>query len=949
MSIFSILENISQKNPEKPALLAHGRRHINYSELCGEINQIASQLKNYGIKETDSIAIVLPNSPELALVTLGAMAIAIAAPTNPDYRETEYSLIFERLKPRLLITLADIEHPSKKAAFTLGIDILEIEIESSVSLINCKFTKLKSDADYSLMDMPALDNVALIMLTSGTTSKSKIVPLTHGNLLASAKNLEQSLRLTKNDRTLHFLPMFHIGGIVDVLLTPLISGGSVVCCKSFSAPEFFRDLKFFEPTWVQAVPIMIEEILLSKEDYFSENKSHSLKFLRSVSAPLSITLMQKFESEFKIPVIEIFGMTETAGVITSNPLPPKKRKPGSVGIPAGTDVKIINESGQALGPGQAGQVVVSGNNVMRGYLHELNDSTGLNLSGMLCTGDIGYFDSEGYLFLSGRIKDIINRGGEKISPMEVDRVLLNHPDLADAACFAVPHATLSEDIAAIVVMKENKLFDSEAILIFLRDQLAYFKIPRFIMPVEHVLRNNGKLQRAKLSELYAPSLIKNERVNIDFAKPESLVAKNIALIWGKILKKDAIGIYDNFFDIGGDSLKAASFINSMQQDWGETIYVSSIFDAPTIQLYEKYLHRHYPEICARMLGFSVTLKESSEAPVTMDMIDDLRKQIAHPKPTLNKPLRKNPRAVFVLSAPRSGSTLLRVMLAGNPKLFSPPELYLLSFDTMADRKSWYSGSLRFQLEGNVRALLELQKKSLEDAQKLISDLEKENVSVHEYYRILQDWLDERILTDKTPAYAISIDTLKRAEDCFDNPYYIHLVRHPYGMIRSFEEAKLEQLWYPRLFGEKVYGTNVFPYNRRQLAEMIWYILNENIIKFLHNIPSQRRISFHFEGIVSQPEKEMRRLCDGIGIPYEAGMINPQQEKSSRMTDGIHKESRMIGDPKFHKHNKINPAIADQWKLSYDSDFLSKQTFGLAKILGYEETIASVQQRTNLDL
>ncbi len=951
MSIYSTLTQLTQNCPAKPALLADGRLPLSYRDLQAQVNQIATKLRAMGIGPQDLVAITLPNGPEMAVVCLGVMSTAIAVPANPDYREVEYAEMFSRLKPCLLITLAGIDHPSKSAARASGLQLCELEVVAGAPAGSCILKGMPTTAMHlqAALPSPAVSDVALILQTSGTTSLPKIVPLTHGNLIASATNLQQSLQLDSSDCVLHFLPMFHIGGIVDVLLAPLLAGGSVVCCKSFATPDFFRDLLQFKPTWVQAVPIMIQEILSVKDDYSVALSTHTLKFLRSVSAPLSVSLMQTFEEKFRIPVIEIFGMTETAGVITSNPLPPLVRKPGSVGIPFGCEVNILDDAGAVLPFTKLGQVSVRGDNVMSGYQNDAEANAQTRIGDALYTGDIGYFDAEGYLYLAGRIKDIINRGGEKLSPLEVDRVLMSHPSLADAACYPVPHQSLGEEVAAIVVMKNDLPFDREALMAFLRERLAYFKIPRSLQAVNVIPRNNGKLQRAKLADQFKADFETYGSAASKFEAPQSPVAKMIAESWEKILKLDAIGIHDDFFNIGGDSLKAASFINDMQQKWGETIYVSSLFDAPTISSYEQFLRQHYPEVLARMLGSFVAPKQDDTPPVTAEMIATLRATIAHPAPSSRPAAKKNPRAIFVLSAPRSGSTLLRVMLAGNPKLFSPPELYLLSFDTMADRKTWYSGSQRFQLEGNIRALQELRNEPLEDIQKFIAALEEQNCTVQEYYRMIQEWLGDRILTDKTPAYAIDIETLQRAEDCFEDPYYIHLVRHPYGMIRSFEEAKLEQLWYPRLVGDKISGLDALPYKRKQLAEMVWFILNENILKFLENIPTHRQTNLRFEDMVSQPEKEMRLLCEKIGLEYEPGMVNPQQEKKNRMTDGIHQSSRMIGDPKFHQHSKIDPAIADQWKSVYESDFLAEPSLGLARTLGYEDTVASVLGRTELDL
>ncbi len=944
-TVFDGIDRQISRNPDAIALLAHARRPLTYSGLGEQISRAVTMLNALGISPGDRVAIVMPNGPELATVCLSVMANAVAVPLNPDYKQPEFESCFVRLAPKMLLTVAGSDHPARIAAEKAGLPVVDVAIsqEKPAGVFDL------SQATQQPLPGKTADHSghALILQTSGTTSRPKIVPLTHHNILASAVNLQKSLNLQSNDRVLHFLPMFHIGGIVDVLAAPLISGGSVICAQSFSAPEFFRDLETLTPTWTQTVPVMTREILQNVNAFPGVVNNHHLRFVRSVSAPLPIDLMRDFEQAFAIPLIEIFGMTETAGIITGNPLPPGKRKSGSVGLPMGMEVKIVDDKDKLLPRNQLGQVVVCGENLMQGYENEAEENVRLFTEAGFHTGDLGYFDDDGYLYLNGRIKDMINRGGEKVTPQEIDQVLLAHDEVADAACFAVPHPSLGEDVGALVVLKQGAVTAKGALLDFLREHLAFFKIPRILYFVDKIPRKNGKLQRALLTELYGGNVNEID-ARPDYEAPQSLLAKMLAALWARILKIEVVGMKDDFFQLGGDSLKAASFINELQQKWGDTIYVSSLFDASTLENYEKYLRLHYPELVARMLGEYVA-PQTMGAKVTADMINKLRAAISHPAPGMKPVIKKNPAAIFVLSPPRSGSTLLRVMLGGHPKLFSPPELYLLSFNTLADRKAWYSGSQRFQLEGNIRALMQIHNQPLEEIQRLLAELEEQQCPIQDYYRMMQEWLGGRILVDKTPAYAIDLETLQRAEAYFEKPLYVHLLRHPYGMIRSFEEAKLEQLWYPRLVGNDTGSLDALPYSRRQLAEMIWLILNQNIIRFLQDIPAERQFRIKFEDMVNRPEREMRAFCDKAGLQFFQSMLTPQEDREQRMTNGIHEISRMIGDPKFHQHKKIDAAVADQWKSQYEMDFLADDTVKLAVSLGYPETVTSVRGRKEIEL
>lgn len=954
-TFFERLTAVAAQTPAAPALTAHGREPLPYAGLRDHILTVLTALNGMGIGRGDRVAIVLPNGPEMATVCLSVMAGAVAAPMNPDFKQPEYETVFERLSPKVLIILAASDHPARAAALVHNIRILDVTIPANGKAGLFSLTNVTSPAAGTGGGLDPIlaqaDDTALVLQTSGTTAQPKVVPLSQRNLLTSAENLAKSLQLGAADRCLHFLPLFHIGGIVDVLAAPLLQGGTVFCSPSFSAGSFYRDLTAFRPTWTQAVPVMLEDMLTNAAAYPQAVAGQQLRFVRSVSAPLPVERMQAFEKAFAVPVIEIYGMTETAGVITSNPLPPGERKPGSVGISAGPEVRVVDQAGAILPAGQEGEVLVRGDNVISGYENAPQDNLLSFSDGWFRSGDLGHLDPDGYLFLTGRVKEMINRGGEKVSPFEVDQCLLAHPAVADAAAFAVPHPQLGEDVAVLVVVQPGQKTTKEELTTYLRARLAFFKIPRVLLFVESVPRGaNGKLQRKLLAEKYADAL-ETGRVwsRPVFVAPASPVAKMLARTWADILKTDDIGMDDDFFDLGGDSLDGASLINSLQQKWGETIYVSSLFDAPTIAKYERYLLHHYPEMCARILGESFAPRQEAIARVTPAMVAELKGMIAHPLGECRPMTRKNPRAIFVLSPPRSGSTLLRAMLAGHSQLFAPPELYLLSYEDLADRKRWFSGSHRSQLEGNIRALMQIRGESAEASQQLMNELEEQACPVSEYYRMLQGWLRERILVDKTPAYAVDVETLKRAELYFEDAIYIHLLRHPYGMIRSFEEAKLDQLWFPRLVGTDAFSLETFPFARRQLAEMIWLILHQNILTFLADVPAGRQFRLRFEDVVSHPDQAMQSLCKNIGLNFEPGMLDPQGEKKQRMTDGIHDVSRMIGDPKFHQHKKIEASVAEQWKAAYEIDFLSPETCSLAAELGYHETVASAKGRMEIEL
>ena len=344
-------------------------------------------------------------------------------------------------------------------------------------------------------------DAALILHTSGTTSRPKIVPLTHGNLCASARNIVETLSLGPTDRGLHVMPLFHIHGLVAGLLAPLLAGGSVFCAPGFNALKFFAWMDEARPTWYTAVPTMHQAILARAGRNRDVILRSPLRFIRSSSASLPPQVMAGLEETFSAPVIEAYAMTEAAHQMTSNPLPPRPRKPGTVGVAAGPEVRILDAQGNVLPAGQIGEVAIRGENVLQGYENNPQANAAAFVNGWFRTGDQGHLDEDGYLRITGRLKEIINRGGEKISPREVDEVLLSHPAVAQALTFALPHEKLGEEVAAAIVVHEGQKVAEQELRDFAAGRLSDFKVPRRIVFLEQIPAGpTGKPQRIGLAK-----------------------------------------------------------------------------------------------------------------------------------------------------------------------------------------------------------------------------------------------------------------------------------------------------------------------------------------------------------------------------------------------------------------------------------------------------------------
>jgi acyl-CoA synthetase (AMP-forming)/AMP-acid ligase II/acyl carrier protein len=409
-----------------------------------------------------------------------------------------------------------------------------------------------------------------------------MVPLSHSNLLTSADNICRCLQLTAEDRCLNVMPLFHIHGLVGALLASLAAGGSIACSPGFEVQRFWEALRRFRPTWYTAVPTIHQAILAEAEARADGRAGCSLRFIRSCSSSLPPAVMDRLEKRFRVPVVEAYGMTEAAHQMTCNPLPPSARKPGSVGIPTGVEVAIMDEGGRLLPAGATGEVVIRGGNVTAGYANNPEANEKAYADGWFRTGDQGHFDRDGYLFLTGRLKEMINRGGENISPREIDEALMEHPDVAQAIAFAVPHPTLGEHVAAAIVLRPEASLSESGIREFAAGRLSDFKVPQQVVFLDEIPKGpTGKPQRIGLADKLG---LVGEPDPQEDPKGQRLnpVEQEVAEIWKEVLSRTSVARDDNFFHAGGDSLRATQILNRVRDRLGVQLPLSSVFQSPTL-------------------------------------------------------------------------------------------------------------------------------------------------------------------------------------------------------------------------------------------------------------------------------------------------------------------------------------------------------------------------------
>jgi surfactin family lipopeptide synthetase A len=576
VTIQYLLHHWAMLTPDAMAISAPGRASLTYSMLWDHIRTGALALNSFGVGRGDHIAIVLPQGPELAVAVVTITAVAAAAPFNPGAIREEFERGFDELAPKALIVRAGDSNPARGVAQERGILVIELlaKMSEPAGIFSLKGLQKREKPD-ELYALP--DDTALVLSTSATTAKAKFVPLTHRNVRAAADNTSVALNLGPQDRCLVAATLFHAHGLVAGMMSSLMAGATAICPPTFDTEAFFACLDELQPSWYTAVPTVHQAILREAPRHMSIVARQRLRFIRSASAYLPDTTRAELEKVFKTIVVEGYGLTE-AMQLTNTPLDPNRRKIGSLGVVGTSEIGIMDESGHLLGPSQSGEIVARGPVVTAGYLNlpDINISTFHN--GWFKTGDVGYIDDDGHLYMTGRIKDQINRGGEKISPQEIDRVLLNHPDVLQALAFGMDHPTLGEEVAAAIVLRPGTVVSPDEIRNHAKSRLQDFKVPRRVFIVPALPENTtGKLLRRDLAAHLGE--LKERPI---YVAPRNPLEQELVEIWEDLLAQSPLGIHDNFFDMGGQSLIAAQVISRIRRDFQVQVPVRLLFERPTV-------------------------------------------------------------------------------------------------------------------------------------------------------------------------------------------------------------------------------------------------------------------------------------------------------------------------------------------------------------------------------
>ena len=931
-TLHELFEETVQRYPEHVAL-QDGQTTISYQELNERVNRLAHYLSETGVTPGSFVALYLERTPELMIAVLAIIkAGACYVPLDLAYPAPRIEFMLHDTHAAVVLTdsLLAEKLPNTQA------QIIELNRESETIA-----QQPSSNPGISTEPMSA----AYVIYTSGSTGQPKGVVVPHRAVIRLVKNtnyielgpvdvIPQISNAAFDAATFEFWGSMLNGTRLafipkDILLSP---SEFVQTLRELNTSAFFITTAYFNQI-VKEIPdafASINTVMFGGEAVDASAVRAALKgtppkHLVHVYGPTENTTFSTF--------FQVDHVDDTA---TNVP----------IGDPiANSTCYVIDKYNKICPPNVPGELLVGGDGVALGYHNrpELNAERFIDNpfdpeSGPVYrTGDSVRYLSDGSIEFLDRIDQQVKIRGFRIELGEIEALLQQQESVQEAVVLAKENNLGEKQLVAYYVSSNGDATDAQHVKQVLSETLPEYMVPTFFVEIDTILINaNGKVDKRALPD---PVTDLDSR-HTEYVAPRNKIETFLVDLWKDILGLETIGVYDNFFDLGGNSLKAAVFVNRLQKEFNETVHVASIFKAPSVAEFALFAAEYYKDTIKTRLGDDALEEARYNIKVEDDLqkIDDSQVQafqnIIHPLPDREIDVPgKNPPAIFVLSPPRSGSTLLRVMLAGNKRLFSPPELDLLSFNTLQERKEAFSDEgLEIWLQAPIRAIMELKGMEAQQAAQLMHQYEARNLSVKEFYAELQKMLGDRLLVDKTPTYPFNPHILQRAETDFDNALYVHLVRHPYAMIYSFIEAKLDQNFFR-------YEHN---FTRRQLAELIWIVSNRNILDFLETIPEERQYNLRFEDLLHDPQHELQPLCQFLNIDFEPDMLEPY--KGKKMTDGVNKSTQMVGDFKFYLHKNINSGVADRWRKFHNSDFLSDLAWELAARFDYPVEKDLVAQR-----
>jgi amino acid adenylation domain-containing protein len=937
--------------PDRLALTFE-HQQMTYRELNVRANRLAHRLIRPGTAAEQVVAICLEPGAEMIVAVLAVLKAGAA------YLPLEVDLPQERLEWMIADCRVDLVVTSRQLAQKLqlaGVRVISLDGPAEPAYAR----ETAGLASQNLGVRGAAEQLAYVIYTSGSTGKPKGVGVTHANVARLLRVSQERFAFSDAD----VWTLFHSLGFdfsVWEVWGALGYAGRLVVVPYWvrREPAAFAGLVRQEGvTVLNQTPSAFYQYMGVHPRGGEARGGEQLRLVILGGEALEVRRLKEWKRRMgrDVKVVNMYGITETTVHVTYKEIGEEEIERGrsAIGQPLeDMQVYVLDDGMEVVPIGVSGELCVGGGGVARGYLRReamtaeryvpdaYSGRAGWRLYrsadlGRWMRGEDGY-SRDGYsreIEYLGRADSQVKVRGYRIEVGEVEAALMEHPAVKLAAVTVREDVPGDKRLVAYLVARPGPAPAADGLRGFLRDRLPEHMTPSaFAVMDELPLTANGKLDRRALP----PPAGARPDLEKCYVGPRNSLERSLVELWQQVLRLERVGVEDDFFALGGDSIRGAVLINELQSKLGQIIHVVAIFKASTVSSLAAYLAENYLDAVAGLMGDAVDSHQSSKGlasatsgPLDLTKVEQMRRLI---KPLGARPrsaVKKNRPAIFILSAPRSGSTLLRVMLGGHPRLFAPPELELLSFNTLVERRDAFPGQDGFWLEGTVRAIMQIKGVGAGEAKGIMRRCEEQQLTTQDFYRLLQEWLGERRLIDKTPSYAFDPAVLERAEEDFEGVQYIHLFRHPCGMIQSFEEYRLDQIFF----------RYDHPFSRRELAELTWLISNQNIVRFLEPVPRERKHQVRFEELTAQPQAVLENLCQFLGLAFHPGLLRPYEQKREKMTDGIHAESRMLGDVKFHSYTEIDSHVAGRWKGALSEDLLGGPTRQIAEALGYHRARA----------
>jgi amino acid adenylation domain-containing protein len=928
--IHELFEAQAARTPASVAVVC-GRQALTYAELNARANQLAHFLRGMGAGAETLVGICVERSVEMIVGVLGILKAGAAyVPLDANYPLERLSFMFEDTGMPILLTQ---EHLLDRLPAHSG----------RVVCLDTQWREIAAAAETNPEKLTTSDNLAYVIYTSGSTGEPKGVELAHRGLANMAQAQSRVFSLQAENRILQFASLSFDASIFEIVMG-FATGATLylerreTLLPGASLAGLLREKGITNVTLPpSALALLPVEELPDLQTIVVAGEACGAELVARWATP-----GRRF--------FNAYGPSETTVWATvAECVNSARRTKPPIGRPIdNVEAYILDAHLQPSPVGVAGELYLGGAGVARGYLrrpaltaarfipHPYSSAAGRRL---FKTGDRARYLSNGEIEFLGRFDRQVKVRGFRIELGEIETTLAKHPAVQDSVVVAREDAPDERRLIAYVVPREGLAPPVDELRDFLSACLPSYMLPgAFVFLASLPVTPNGKIDRRSLP----PPGGTRPDMTQSFVEPRTPLEKWLAERWCGALGLEQIGVDDNFFELGGDSIKAAILVNRLQEEIGKVVHVVAIFDAPTVSRLALYLHEHCGD--AFVGGVEDGAHANASPRVQVDEVDEtkieqLRGLVGLHAETIAAADRENlssagsalnPPALFVLSPPRSGSTLLRVMLGGHPRLFAPPELELLNFRTMSGRRTALGGRNSFWLEGTIRAVMEVKGCGADEAKATIEEYEIAGATTRQFYRAMQEWLGARMLVDKTPSYAMSLEVLQRAESQFDGAKYLRLVRRPQGMIHSFEEAGIHQI-FPRF---------EHPFKPREVAELVWTLCQQNIREFLAGVDERRQRVVIFEELIADPRRVLEDVCDFLGITFEEAMLEPYRDGKRRMTDGIHEVSHMLGDIKFHQHRHVEAGVGERWRKSSREFFLGEATRKEAKALGYDRETES---------